>query len=178
MAVPDFQCLRCGKCCIKLLKESQGTRKGLPLFPKERKIFPNDSIKPHIGIGRKPTDSKFKIISYQMIENICPHLENNECKIYDDRPIACRAFPLFPHIIIGEGVTMKIDPACTSLKKLGIHYPHEDVFFTEGSLKNELLYVNELSKISSQAHRNIKRTWIFNLKSDKWIRFKDIVNHL
>lgn len=175
MALPDFICLQCGRCCTNLIKESQGTRKGLPIFPKERILFSNDIVKPHIGIGRNTTARKFRVILYQMIENICPHLENNECKIYDNRPVACRAFPLYPHITIGEGVTMKIDLACTALKKLGIHYPHEDVFFTEGSLKNELLYVNELSKISSQAHRNIKRTWIFDLKSDKWIRFRDIV---
>jgi len=175
MTVSDFQCLQCGRCCTKLIKEGQGTRKGLPLFPRERNNFSKGIIKPHIGIGKKPTDRKFRIIAYQMIENICPHLENKICKIYDNRPVACRAFPLYPHIIIGEGVTMKIDPACIALKRLGIRFLQEDVVFTQGSLENEMINANELSRISSQANKNIKRTWIFDLKSDKWISFRDFV---
>ena len=69
---------------------------------------------------------------------------------------------------------MKIDTGCSALKKLGISYPHEDVVFTERSLEDELYNVNRISKISSQAYKNIKRTWIFDLKSDKWIRFRDL----
>jgi len=176
MALPEFKCLQCGKCCSSYQgNKSSSKRTGISLFPKERKLFPEDSIKPQVGIGRKPTDKKFRIIAYQMIEDTCPFLKHNKCVIYEKRPIACRSFPLYPFILIGKGITMKLDTYCTALEKLGMTKPDERVAFTKTSLVNELFYVKKLSKLSFQILKRIRRAWIFDSSSDKWIRFRDTV---
>ena len=173
MAVNDFKCLQCGRCCHFQTNGSQSKVTGISLFPSERILFPEDIIKPQVGIGRNPSDKKFKIIAYQMFENTCPLLINNKCTIYEKRPIACRAFPLYPFIIVGRGVITKVDPYCTALEKMGIVKPDESVVFNPSSLSNETFYVNELSKISSQILRKFKRAWVYESISDKWKRFKD-----
>lgn len=179
MDVLDFKCLQCGKCCQNLIKNSQGTRKGISLLPRERGLFSEEIIKPQVGIGSKPTDKKFKIVAYQMIENSCPFLKNDKCAIHEKRPVACGAFPLYPNIIIEGGlarvINMKIAPHCTALEKRGITKEGEEAVFTRSSLKNEIHYFEELSRISYNILKSYRRAWIFDLSSDNWIRFRDTV---
>ena len=173
MAIVDFKCLQCGRCCSFQSNGGPNKVTGISLFPRERNLFPEDIINPQVGIGRKPSDKKFKIIAYQMFENTSSLLEHNKCTIYERRPIACRAFPLYPFIIVGRGVITKVDPYCTALEKMGIENPGESIVFNPSSLSNESIYVNELAKISFQILRKFKRAWVYDSLSDKWKRFKD-----
>ena len=85
-----FECLKCGNCCRDLVIEGIA---GLMLFPNEVKLFQKRNIKPCLGIGKSPTHGSFKIFTYQLKENICPHLKDNSCTIYQERPLICRFYP-------------------------------------------------------------------------------------
>jgi Fe-S-cluster containining protein len=117
MKTIDFECLKCGTCCKNLLEDFDGLLKGLVLTGKETKLFPEETISPQMAIG---VDSPKIILQYQMNANDCPHLtEKNECKIYNNRPLMCKAFPyesgtvsnkckLFVNVKIGEPVDTEI----------------------------------------------------------------------
>lgn len=116
----DFQCVEnCSKCCIE--REYYPTVKfgkvGVLVLPQEKEkielIAKNLGIKisilPRIGTSYEESDKPSEIIAYQLMGkepngNTCPFLdtENQEraphggykCKIYENRPLACRAYPL------------------------------------------------------------------------------------
>ena len=82
-------------------------------------------IIPRLAVGKNSPD---KIIAYQMMGknedgDLCPFLdvESNEtsahggfkCKIYSDRPLACRAYP----VIDATDKTARFDPHCQFCKK-------------------------------------------------------------
>ena len=90
--IPIFQCLQCGTCCRNLLRETNTGLHGLNLFPSERDLFPQEVVAPYMGIGRT---SPVAIILLQLTDNVCVHLsQDNRCKIHDNRPLACQAFPI------------------------------------------------------------------------------------
>ena len=58
------------------------------LFPKEAEVFPREVIAPLFRYGEV-------VIAYQVTVNRCPHLNvDNNCAIYEKRPLLCQAFPL------------------------------------------------------------------------------------
>ena len=63
------------------------------LFLKGEKIhlFHASQVSPLAAVGwDRPQD----VLSYQLNARTCPHLDaSNECAIYNDRPLKCRAFP-------------------------------------------------------------------------------------
>jgi len=74
-----MKCKRCGECCRYINVEIPKDYNIDLLFLAARKI---KIIRTKSGL----------ILS---IPSICPHLtENNLCRIYDNRPQACRRFPL------------------------------------------------------------------------------------
>jgi len=61
------------------------------LKPDEIGLFSQDLVSPHFAVGLTDVQT---VIFYQLSADACPHQgENNECTIYDSRPIICRAFP-------------------------------------------------------------------------------------
>src|SRR3972149_8581906 len=118
MKIIDFKCLKCGTCCKNLLEDfDDGLRRGLVLTAKETKLFPAEIISPKMAIG---VNTPKIILQYQLNANNCPHInEKNECKIYNNRPLMCRAFPyesgtvsnkckVFHDVKIGEPVDTEI----------------------------------------------------------------------
>jgi len=106
----DFQCLRCGYCCRSLFRYCLGFKSSLTLLPSETKHFPRNLIVPKEGIGRKGRSRirPKRIILFQLNTSVCPHVsKTNECEIYDERPLICRAYPL---LLFG------MDTVCTSIK--------------------------------------------------------------
>ncbi len=92
-----FKCLHCGRCCRNILRGYNGIISGLVLFPDETELFPKETVFPSIGLGFDRIDplKPESIVTYQIDSEDCPHLsEKNTCKIYDKRPLICRAFPL------------------------------------------------------------------------------------
>lgn len=116
----DFKCEQdCSQCCID--REYYPNKKfgkiGVLILPKEKKQIESlgkkfglkVSILPRIGISESASTKPTKIVAYQMMGkeqngNTCPFLDTDNskrsphggylCKIYQNRPLACRAYPL------------------------------------------------------------------------------------
>lgn len=86
----SFECMKRGTCCRNLLKQRGKLLKGLGLTPRETNLFSPDTISPNLAIGRTKPE---RIFMFQLNVKDCPHLEGNSCKIYEKRPLKCRAFP-------------------------------------------------------------------------------------
>ena len=127
----DFSCVEgCAKCCIE--REYYPSIKfgkiGVLLLPEEKQKIESfakkqsisATILPRIGISEK-NDKPDKILAYQLMGkelngNTCPFLDTEsddrsphggyKCKIYQDRPLACRAYPLM------ESSPPTLDPKC------------------------------------------------------------------
>lgn len=131
MIALDFSCVEgCSKCCIE--REYYPTVKfgkiGVLVMPEEvprietlaKKHSVEAVILPRIGVSedcRGPS----KILAYQLMGrdpngNTCPFLDTDgtgrsphggyKCRIYQERPLACRAYPLI------ETIPAKLDPKC------------------------------------------------------------------
>jgi Fe-S-cluster containining protein len=82
-----FKCTRCGICCSNLLDVNKKYQYGLYLNTEEVKFFPPDTTHPLFR-------SNGRVIAYQVGVRVCPNLEKGRCRIYNDRPLGCRTFPL------------------------------------------------------------------------------------
>ena len=167
-----FRCLRCGECCRRLLVDVNLMRKGLPLFPDERGLFPEGLIRPGIGIGH-PDEPGFKVISHQMTETVCPHLDEDSCSIWRTRPVVCRSYPCMPAITQGGYVTREVSLECTSLMMEAARRQRAfDV--DETSLECELESLERLSEITEGAMGNLDEAWLYDLRGERWVRFEGL----
>jgi len=152
-----FECKKCGNCCRNLLESFTGVTKGLVLTIKEIKLFPSGMISPKIAIGkRKPK----KIINYQLNVNVCPHInERNECKIYDKRPLMCKAFPY-------ESGTFSVKCSVFSHMKTGVICNAE--FSVTEIEASEKLNKHIWNRFHKYFRKGIK-AWECDLATKKWI---------
>jgi len=131
-----FSCVQdCSDCCIyrDYYPSVEYGKIGVLVLPEEKpaleRLAKNNDIKirimPRLAVGK---DSPDKIIAYQMMGknedgDLCPFLgiQSNErsphggfrCKIYPDRPLACRAYP----VIDASDKTARFDSHCQFCKK-------------------------------------------------------------
>jgi Fe-S-cluster containining protein len=131
-----FSCVQgCSDCCIyrDYYPSIEYGKIGVLVLPEEKaaieRLANNIGIKvriiPRLAVGK---NSPEKIIAYQMMGknedgNLCPFLdvESNErsahggfkCKIYSDRPLACKAYPVIDAVY----KTARFDPHCQFCKK-------------------------------------------------------------
>jgi len=94
--IAEFQCTRCGKCCKEHRNPMLGQIHGLMLLPTEIHLFPKDLIKPMFRYHPNSRPELAEVVwMYQLDSDGCPHYdeENRSCKIYEKRPMICRAFP-------------------------------------------------------------------------------------
>jgi uncharacterized protein len=131
-----FSCLQgCSDCCIfrEYYPSVEYGKIGVLLLPEEKasveRLAKNLGTKvriiPRLAVGK---NSPERIIAYQMMGknedgDLCPFLdvESKErsphggfkCKIYSDRPLACRAYPVIDVL----GNTARFDPHCQFCKK-------------------------------------------------------------
>jgi Fe-S-cluster containining protein len=162
----DFECVRdCSQCCIE--REYYPSKKygkiGVLILPKEiekieslaRKHNMHVKILPRIGISDGDTGPE-KIIAYQMMGieengNTCPFLDTASgqrsphggflCKIYENRPIACRAYPLI------ETLPITLDAKCKFCQQCGT---------ADGNLSGE---AEALMVIKSSMPARAKKVW-------------------
>ncbi len=135
----DFECIKdCAKCCIE--REYYPTIKfgkiGVLILPEEKEKIESYakahnleiSILPRIGISDEKSNGPTKIIAYQLMGkdpngNTCPFLDTEssersphggyKCKIYQNRPLACKAYP-----VIGSSPIL-LDSKCKFCEKCG-----------------------------------------------------------
>ena len=131
-----FSCLQgCSDCCIfrEYYPSVEYGKIGVLLLPEEKasveRLAKNLGTKvriiPRLAVGK---NSPERIIAYQMMGknedgDLCPFLEVEskersphggfKCKIYPDRPLACRAYPVIDVL----GNTARFDPHCQFCKK-------------------------------------------------------------
>ena len=155
-----FSCVQgCSDCCIyrEYYPSVEYGKIGVLVLPEEKAAIESLAksmstrvkIIPRLAIGKNSPD---KIIAYQMMGknedgNLCPFLdiESEErsphggfkCKIYSDRPLACRAYPLID--IVNKKA--KFDPHCQFCKKFST---------TEGSSEGLQREMEALAKIRAR----------------------------
>lgn len=91
-----FQCQRCGKCC----QEGVGVALWAHEFQRLKKMMGGKIYKHITTIG-----------DWYALKLPCVFYKKGKCKIYDNRPIACRMYPLGVH---PDGST-KVSPNCIAV---------------------------------------------------------------
>src|SRR5215218_423868 len=141
-----FSCVQgCSDCCIyrEYYPSVEYGKIGVLVLPEEKAAIErlaNDMgirvrIIPRLAVGKNSPD---KIIAYQMMGknedgNLCPFLdvESDErsahggfkCKIYSDRPLACRAYPLIDSFVRNSRLEKLAAKACSEKLK---HLPRSE----------------------------------------------------
>jgi Fe-S-cluster containining protein len=132
-AMKKFSCVQgCSDCCVyrEYYPSKEFGKIGVLLLPEEKEKMERLArerqisvrILPRLAVGNGGPD---KIIAYQMMGkesdgDFCPFLDENNrsphgglaCSIYNDRPLACRAYP-----VIDAGKTATLDPHCQFCKQ-------------------------------------------------------------
>ena len=134
-----FRCIdECSQCCVE--REYYPSKKfgkiGVLIIPEEKNRIENLAIKnnleikilPRIGVSENKNTFPRKILAYQLMGtekngNTCPFLDTNSgdksphggfpCKIYNQRPLACTAYPLI------ESNPITLDQKCKFCKEHG-----------------------------------------------------------
>lgn len=132
----DFKCVEeCSQCCEQ--REYYPTKRfgkiGVLILPEEKNRIESlakengieITILPRIGISYEKSTKPSEILAYQMMGiekngNTCPFLDTKTndrsphggfpCKIYEKRPLACKAYPVI------ESNPIKLDSKCKFCK--------------------------------------------------------------
>lgn len=140
-----FDCIDgCSDCCIyrEYYPSLEYGKIGVLIFPEEKSIIEYQikntdtqvKIIPRLGIGmNRKGDGPKRIIAYQMMGknidgNLCPFLEIDHsqrsphggfrCGIYENRPLACRAYPVLQE----NNKVVKLDSKCQFCHKFSSPY--------------------------------------------------------
>ena len=134
-----FSCVEgCSDCCIyrDYYPSVEYGKIGVLILPEEKPKIEALAVKtgvkikiiPRVGLGKskkKRTDGPKKIVAYQMMGknsdgNMCPFLDVEnldrsphggfKCRIYEERPLACRAYPVIEE---NSGNSVVLDSKCT-----------------------------------------------------------------
>ncbi|HUU48167.1 MAG TPA: YkgJ family cysteine cluster protein [Nitrosopumilaceae archaeon] len=163
----EFRCIQdCSQCCIE--REYYPSKKfgkiGVLIMPEEKEKMEQLAkvnklkilILPRVGVSEKKDPVLIKILAYQMMGiekngNTCPFLDiqNDKksphggfpCMIYEDRPLACKTYPL-----------IDIDPISLD-KKCKFCKEHETA---DGNLNSE---IESLLKIKTKMNTNATFVW-------------------
>lgn len=163
----EFHCVTdCSQCCIE--REYFPSKKfgkiGVLIMPDEKsrieglaqEIGIDVVILPRIGTSDRDDVLPTKTIAYQMMGadengNTCPFLDTTSgkrsphggfaCRIYDKRPLACRAYPVI------DASTMKLDAKCRFCQECGT---------ADENLTRE---AESITRIASQMPQDIKTVW-------------------
>ncbi len=163
----DFRCVEeCSQCCEQ--REYYPTKRfgkiGVLILPEEKnriEVLAKENrieilILPRIGISYDKSEKPTEILAYQMMGiekngNTCPFLDTESkdksphggfpCKIYENRPLACKAYPVI------ESSPIELDSKCKFCKNYGS---------TSKNLNSEL---ESLVKIKTSMATNAPLIW-------------------
>jgi uncharacterized protein len=163
----DFSCIKdCSQCCIE--REYYPSKKfgkiGVLILPEEKKRIEDlatkngiqISIIPRIGLSNVKSEKPEKVLAYQMMGiekngNTCPFLDTESgkksphgghpCKIYENRPLACSAYPVI------ESVPIQLDSKCKFCQEHGS---------TDNNLNSE---IESLVKIKNKMETEDQFVW-------------------
>ena len=145
----------CGRCCSNL---RAGTgESGLTLFPDEIHLFPENKVRPHLAKG---VDAPSSIFTYQYTDNRCMHLVDNLCKVYEDRPLMCRKFPVK---LGANGLTFSVGcKAVLNLLRSSKRLPDE------AEEVQVAIVIAERLMLFHRGFADDEIEWRYNLVSEKW----------
>ena len=134
-----FECVEeCSQCCIE--REYYPSKKfgkiGVLVLPEEKdaieSLAKKENLKitilPRIGLSNIEDDEPTEVLAYQLMGkdengNTCPFLDTESsnrsphggftCRIYEQRPLACKAYPVI------ESEPIKLDSKCKYCKECG-----------------------------------------------------------
>jgi Fe-S-cluster containining protein len=124
---PDlkFRCLKCGRCCHEVQgSPDDPTYKRIPLYPEEADRLERLAKERNIPLKMIedlvfPDDKNHKILvlTYRIMldneEQVCPfHVPGMGCSIHDQKPLACRSYPLALKTEDAFNMKINIDPLC------------------------------------------------------------------
>lgn len=163
-----FECLRCGLCCTKILRQFKHFTVGLFLLPEEEAFF--DETMPYYGSGIKGRSRPRpeKIVIRQLGIEPCPHYVDNQCRIYDESPLMCRAYPLMVTTI--PYLHVEIEENCPEIKKLIKDKRSRMILrdhFSDEIIKASVSLHNKTMELFSSLDLPL---WIYDLKTRKWKR--------
>jgi Fe-S-cluster containining protein len=160
-------CERCGKCCHELIQNDRGILRGLTLLPDEVSLFPEEIVKPYLGLGKRPYESGFNVIAYQLTVENCPKYGENQCTMYENRPTSCRQFPFSLDLDEDNQPVLGIDMNCPAASTLVSNMERTIDF-------SDLEEAEKLFELSKMVMVNPRKAWIYDLGSMKWVRFDKI----
>lgn len=163
----EFRCVEeCAQCCIdrEYYPEKKFGKIGVLILPFEKeeieKMAKENGVEitilPRIGISNKKNKDSIEILAFQMMGkesngNTCPFLDiktqnksphgGYPCKIYQNRPLACQAYPLI------ESNPITLDAKCKFCKENGC---------ADKNLDSE---VEALLKIKTKMNTNSSFIW-------------------
>lgn len=163
----NFECVKeCSKCCIE--REYYPTTRfgkiGVLILPEEKDSIEfhakennlSITILPRIGVSDNKSNGPTEILAFQLMGkehdgNTCPFLDTESrersphggyrCRIYEDRPLACRAYPVI------ESSPITLDSNCKFCEKCGT---------TAENVTSEL---ESLAKIKGKMSSNAHHIW-------------------
>ena len=163
----SYTCRQCGKCCRDLVQSDRGVLRGLTLLPDEIRLFPEEMVKPYLGLGRRPYESGFTVIAYQLTVDECPKLVEDSCTIYEKRPTTCRQFPFSLDLDENNQTVLGIDMNCPAASEM-VNNMDGTIEFTDREEAEKLF------ELSRKVTVNPRKAWIYDLASMKWVRFDKI----
>ena len=165
----EFKCIEdCSQCCVEreYYPSKEFGKIGVLILPEEKerieKLAKSNGLKinilPRIGTSEDRNSGPTKVLAYQLMGsekngNTCPFLDTNSgnksphggfpCKIYNERPLACMAYPLI------ESEPITLDQKCKFCKEHGN---------AEENLTSE---IESIVKIKEKMIPNVSVIWRF-----------------
>lgn len=162
-----FECVEeCSQCCIEreYYPSVEYGKIGVLILPEEKERIEKLAkemnldvvILPRIGVSEN-SDEPDEILAYQLMGieengNTCPFLDTASearsphggftCKIYDQRPLACRAYPVI------ESQPVRLDAKCKFCQECGT---------ADSNLDSELEAIIQIKEKMSSSKSNIWR---------------------
>jgi len=88
LKVYSFECEHCGNCCKGNI---------LTLLPHEVPKLTKLAQKLNLPIPNIMADTRFIKPVFKLFATPCPFWTGDRCKIYENRPLICRAYPIRPN---------------------------------------------------------------------------------
>ena len=183
----EFRCIdECSQCCVE--REYYPTKEfgkiGVLILPKEKKEIEKlaelNKIKikilPRIGVSKNRNQTPSKVLAYQLMGvekngNTCPFLDTKSgkksthggfpCKIYENKPLACSAYPLI------ETNPITLDQKCKFCKECGtadknLNFETESLLKIKESMQTNGTYIWRYATGigEKEDHEIIKKGWI------------------
>lgn len=168
MITKKFRCIRCGKCCDKILRNTHGITVGLYLRPSEIKLFEDfpSAVVPYVGIAENGSTEPEEIICYQVATEPCPlyDMDAKRCRRYDLRPAACRAYPIN---LSGGGLTVEASCGWFERNKNKLKFGRTRIDAVE-EIQNALEIHNDFGEYAKRLSKNAV-VMIYDAEKRKWV---------